>query len=115
MAALATSQIDLPPIFGANGEFRTSPLLYGSKIDLPPLLSADGEFRTSPRFNTDAFEISSGTGPSITFYYFMEAYDAAALVWKTWIATGAPDVTASQYPGPAFPFTVVSVLRTWSA
>lgn len=50
-----------------------------------------------------------------TPYYLMEAYDTAALVWKQWVAIGAPDPSASQYPGPAFPFTAVSILRTWIA
>lgn len=78
---------------------------------LPTPLGAD---TPSPQFDVVFFETIAGT-PAATSYFLMEAYDSAALLWKTWVATGAPDPTASQYPGPPFPFTIVSCLRTWSA
>lgn len=45
-------------------------------------------------------------------YYQMIAYDTSASIWRTWSATGAPDISASQYPGSSFPFTTVFVLST---
>lgn len=68
----------------------------------------------SPRFPTILYQVPTST-VSVVEYYLMEAYDTLALVWKTWVATGAPDPTASQYPGPPFPFSIVSVLRKWTA
>lgn len=47
---------------------------------------------------------------SVTKYFKMAAYDTSASIWRTWIATGAADITASQYPGSPFPFTTVFVL-----
>lgn len=47
---------------------------------------------------------------NIKFNYFkMMAYDTSANTWRTWIAAGAPDLTAVQYNGSAFPFTQVFV------
>lgn len=43
-------------------------------------------------------------------YYKMMAYDTSASTWRTWIAAGAPDMTAQQYNGVAFPFTQVFVI-----
>lgn len=43
-------------------------------------------------------------------YFKMMAYDTSASTWRTWIAVGAPDMTAKQYNGVAFPFTQVFVI-----
>lgn len=46
----------------------------------------------------------------IKFNYFrMMAFDTLANTWRTWIAAGAPDLTAAQYNGLPFPFTQVFV------
>lgn len=42
-------------------------------------------------------------------YYRMLAYDTSVNTWRTWIAAGAPDLTAAQYNGLPFPFTQVFV------
>lgn len=68
----------------------------------------------SPKFTAVLFQVPTST-VSVVEYFLMEAYDSVALVWKTWVAVGAADPTASQYPGPPFPFTIVGVLRKWSA
>jgi hypothetical protein len=52
---------------------------------------------------------SSQYGISRYSYFRMLAYDTSANTWRTWIATGAPDLTAVQYNGTAFPFTQVFV------
>ena len=79
-----------------------------------PLPSFEPSPTPSPKFTAVLFQVPTST-VTIVEYFLMEAYDTAALVWKTWVATGAPDPTASQYPGPPFPFTIVGVLRKWSA
>lgn len=72
-----------------------------------------------PVYSEGAFGKFKYTGISTIFYsssklkYFeMMAYDTSASTWRTWVAVGAPDITASQYVGTPFPFTTVFVIST---
>lgn len=72
---------------------------------------SDGEYVSSANF-----EIPGGNfySPAAPVYYKMQAYDTSASTWRTWVATDAPDLTASKYPGSAFPFTQVFVVTKFS-
>lgn len=51
---------------------------------------------------------------TVTYYHAMRGKDNSG--YKTWVATGAPDTTASQYTGPADgTMTDIVVLQTWSS
>ena len=69
---------------------------------------------TPTRRNGDAMMQTGTSGPSVIKYFLMEAFDTGASTWRSWTATGAPDATASQYPGQPFQFTSVSVLKSWT-
>lgn len=74
--------------------------------DYNALSYEDGSYTAAANFEIASRAYSQTT----TVYYKMQAYDTSASTWRTWVATGSPDLTASQYPGTAFPFTQVFVL-----
>lgn len=56
-----------------------------------------------------SIELTSGT-----VYYAMRGKNNSG--YKTWVASGAPDTTASQYTGPVDgTMTDIVVLQTWSS
>lgn len=57
---------------------------------------------------------NSGVTYSInTTYYKMMAYDTSVNLWRSWVASNSPDLTASQYRAAPFPFTQVFVVGIW--
>lgn len=95
--------------YDANGSAPRVSVLGG--VSPVSLTTFDSNQERSPAFAGNLIG-SSGTG-TVTNYYAMRGRDSVA--YRTWVATGAPDTTGSQYTGTlSGSLSDIIVLHSWA-